>query len=430
MTVEVGERADTRPPRSGRVFRNPPTPGSARAALAHRSYRLVYFGSFASNVGSWAQTVVLAPFAYRLANDSASFAGLTVAAQMGPTLLFATLGGFLANRLNRKALMIGGAATQACFAILLAGVVVQSDPNKALFLLAVFGGGVVNSLTAPTFQAVLPELCGKENLAGAIALNSVQMNGARVIGPIFVAVTHLGVRDVFIFNALTFAFVIIGFARVPLGPTPSSHRHRLLDGFRYSRRNPVASLLLPMLFTFSVISLPYIGQFATVAERVLGLDSTGRTYKWLYGTWGLGACLGALAMGTVLSSFDKRRLIRPGFAAFAVCLALFGVNRSVVLAFPIGFLLGVCYFGTITAMLTVLQQHLSSVMRAPVMAVWFMFYGGTIPIGVLWAGWVMDRWAVEPVILTGALWALALSWAGDVRERSAQWHASADARGG
>jgi MFS family permease len=422
MAVGVGQRVGGSRSRPGAPWRRPPVPGSARASLAHRDYRIVYFGSFASNVGSWAQTVVLAPFAYRLAGDSASFAGLTVAAQMGPTLLFATLGGYLANRLPRKRLMIGGAALQAVFALLLAWVVVQPDPARGLFLLAVFGGGLVNSVTAPTFQAVLPELCGRENLPGAIALNSVQMNGARVIGPILVAVTHLGTRDVFVFNAVTFAFVIMGFALVPIGPTPAGHRHRLLDGFRYARQNPVAARILPMLFTFSVLSLPYIGQFATIAERVIGLDSTRSTYKWLYGTWGLGACLGALLMGTVLARFDKRRMIAPGFALFAVCLALFGLNGSVVLAFPIGFLLGGVYFGTITAMLTVLQQHISSVMRAPVMAVWFMFFGGAIPIGVLWAGWVMDHWAVPPVILAGAAWAMVLAaMARDVPERTERW---------
>ncbi len=235
----------------------------------------------------------------------------------------------------------------------------------------------------------------------------------------------------FIFNALTFAFVILGFSLVRIGPTPAGHRHRLLDGFRYARRNPVASLLLPTLFTFSVLSLPYIGQFAVVAERVIGLDSTKSTYKWLYGTWGLGACLGALMMGTVLVRFDKRRMITPGFAVFGCFLALFGLNGSVVLAFPIGFLLGAAYFGTITAMLTVLQQHISQEMRAPVMAVWFMFYGGTIPIGVLWAGWIMDHWAVQPVILIGAAWALVLSWTSrSVLQRTARWQAEEGAAEG
>jgi MFS family permease len=413
------------PPRP--AGKRPPTPGTARAALAHRDYRIVYFGSFASNIGSWAQTVVLGPYAYRLAQDSAAFAGLTVTAQMGPVLLFATLGGLLANRLPRKRLMITGQAVQALFALILAWVVVQPDPSKPLFLFAVFGGGVTNALTAPTFQAVLPELCGKDNLPGAIALNSVQMNGARVIGPILVAIAHLDVRSVFVFNALTFAFVIAGFAMVPIGPTPASHRHRLLDGFRYSRVNPVASLLLPVLFTFSMISLPYIGQFQTVAERVLGLDATGRTYKWLYGTWGLGACVGALAMATVLAKTDKRRLIRPGFAGFAVFLAAFGFNSSLTLAFPIGFCLGACYFGTVTAMLTVLQQHISAAMRAPVMAIWFMFFGGTVPVGALGGGYLMDHWAVEPVILIGAAWALVLAAVSKTHERTAAWRHSADA---
>jgi MFS family permease len=407
--------------------RKPPTPGSARAALSHRNYRLVYFGSFSSNIGSWAQTVVLGPFAYRLANDSASFAGVSAAAQHLPVLLFATTGGVLANRLPRKQWMICGAVLQACFAMFLAWVVVQPSPSKVLFLLGVAGGGFINAISVPTYQAVLPELCGRENLSGAIALNSVQMNGARVIGPILVALAHLNARNVFIFNAATFLFVIVAYAMVEVPNAKPGPKSRLGDGFRYARSNPVAKVLLPTMASFSLMSLAYIGQFQTVAERVLDMDSTGRMYKWLYGTWGLGACLGALAMATVLAQSDKRKLIRPGFAGFALSLAAFGLNHRVVLAFPIGFVLGVFYFGTVTAMLTVVQQHLSSRFRGPVMALWLMCFGGTIPFAALGGGWLMDRVSPTYVLLGGAAWAAFLAARTNVLDRSEQWRQSEDA---
>jgi MFS family permease len=409
--------------------RKAPTPGTARAALAQRSFRLVYFGSFSSNIGSWAQTVVLGPFAYRLANDSALFGGMAVAAQHLPVFFFATTGGMLANRLPRKKWMISGAIIQACFAMFLAWVVVQPSPSKALFLLAVAGGGMVNALSVPTFQAVLPELCGRENLPGAIALNSVQMNGARVLGPILVAVAHLNARNVFIFNAATFAFVIIAYLLVDVPNAQPGPKSRLGDGFRYARSNPVARLLLPTMASFSLISLAFIGQFQTVAERVLKIDSNGRVYKWLYGTWGLGACLGALAMATVWARVDKRTFIRPGFAGFAVALAMFGFNTRIVLAFPIGFVLGAFYFGTVTAMLTVLQQHMSGRFRGPVMALWLMCFGGMVPFSALAGGALMDRMSPSLVLFGGACWAAVLAARTTVDERSAQWKASDDAAG-
>jgi predicted MFS family arabinose efflux permease len=130
----------------------------------------------------------------------------------------------------------------------------------------------------------------------------------------------------------------------------------------------------------------------------------------LYVVWGTGAFFGALAVGSWLSHIDKRRLIPIGFVGFGVSLAAFALVRSPAPAFPIGFVLGFVYFMTATGMITVLQENLTDTDRGAVMPLWFMSFGGTIPIGNLVAGPAMDHFGAWPVMLVGAAFALFLAW--------------------
>ncbi len=108
----------------------------------------------------------------------------------------------------------------------------------------------------------------------------------------------------------------------------------------------------------------------------------------LYACFGLGAALGAITVGTVFAHRSKVKLIRPGFVAFAIVLALFALLREAAPAYPVSALLGYVYFVVITSLSTVLQEHLEDSQRGRVMALWIMGFGGTVPLGVLVAGWV------------------------------------------
>jgi predicted MFS family arabinose efflux permease len=119
---------------------------------------------------------------------------------------------------------------------------------------------------------------------------------------------------------------------------------------------------------------------------------------------------GALAVGTVFATQDKRTTARRGFLLFAVALSLFASAPNVPLAFVTGFLLGTTYFSTTTALMTVLQSRLELQVRARVLSLWFMAFGGTIPIGNIIFGPVMDAIGARPVLYFGAAWALFLSW--------------------
>jgi len=166
------------------------------------------------------------------------------------------------------------------------------------------------------------------------------------------------------------------------------------------------------MFLFSMVCLPYIGLFPSVARLNSGIDTEGNEYRMLFIIWGLGAFLGALSVGTLLSAIDTRRLVPFGFAGFAVSLGAFAMMSDVRMAYPIALALGFVHFMTPTALSSVFQQNLADNERASVMPLWFMVFGGTVPLGILIGGPIMDSFGARPVLLLGAVFALFLArWA-------------------
>jgi MFS family permease len=395
-------------------------PGSARAAFAHRDFRRMWIGSFASNIGTWMQTVVLGSYAYRLTGSAWAVAVLTFA-QLGPLLLLSIVGGYLADAVDRKKLLIGLQASQGVLSLTLAGIVATIDrPSLGLLFAVVLAIGTANALNAPAWSAVLPHLVGRDDLPGAISLNSTMVNGTRVVGPAIAGVLYpvLGAAAIFTINAFTYlaliaALLLIRFPVIPR--TAETGLARLTGGFRAAKANPVVGRILVALPLFSFFCLPFIGLFPALVEKDLGLDSKSLAYGLLYASFGLGAMIGSLSIGTVFVAVDKRVLVRVGFVGFAVMLFLFGLLREPALAFPVVFVLGAFYFGSTTSMLTVLQLEVTDDVRGRVMALWFMGFGGTVPFGGLAFGPVLDATSGTVVLTVGAVVALALAAWVDLR---------------
>jgi predicted MFS family arabinose efflux permease len=242
-----------------------------------------------------------------------------------------------------------------------------------------------------------------------------------VVGPIVVAVLRsagVSIAEIFLINAITYLFVVAALARTnvprPVVVAQAAGWRQLTAGVNIARANKPVWRLLVTLFTFSLLSLPYVGLFPAVVRLNFGVEKGSTTYEWLYATWGLGASCGGLAIGTVFVGSDKRSLIRWGFAAFAVFLALFAVGRTPLHAFLSGAFLGFAYFGTTTSMNTVLQSRLADHERGRVMALWFMAFGGTVPLGNLLFAPLIDAIGARWVLLGGAAWAMFLAWWCDV----------------
>lgn len=394
--------------------------GSARAALSYPGFRRMWMGSFASNVGSWMQNVVLPAYVFAR-TGKASVVGLLVFAQLGPLLILSIPAGVIADRFDRRKWLVLMQVVQMAFSVALA-VLAAGDAAIWMLFLAQLGVGVGNALNAPAWSAMLPTLVRREDLSGAISLNSTMINGSRVVGPIIAALlSQVGVTtaQIFVVNAVTYLFVVFALLGIVL-PQPIAVPHekgwrQFSSGLRLAKSSPVSSRLLLSLTSFSFFSLPYVGLFAAVAELNFGIITRSAQYKWLYATWGLGAALGGLAIGTVFVNWDKRRLIRLGFGAFAMMLAAFALAREPIGAFVTGFLLGIAYFGTTTSMMTIMQSRLADHERGRVMALWFMAFGGTVPLGNMVFGPVIDAIGARWVLLGGAAWALFLAWWCDIR---------------
>ena len=391
------------------------TPGSIRAALSSRPFRLMFIGSFMSSVGSWMQNVVLPAYIYHR-TGRASFVGLFIFAQLGPMLLFSIPGGVFADRFDRRKWLIFAQSVQLTFSLLLFPLVAR-DATIWMIFFAQFGVGVGNALNAPAWSASLPTLVPPSDLQGAISLNSTVINGSRVLGPVIVAVLTswgLTTSQVFLVNAFTYLFVIAALLRVRLPQiTPIASEpgwRQLTTGFKIAYERAEIRRLLLSIFSFAFLSLPFVGLFPAVASMNFGIDERSSAYRWLYATWGFGAALGGLAIGTVFVNSDKRKVVQSGFISFAAALLLFALSRTPLQAFIVGFFLGIAYLVTTTSMLTILQSRLAPNERGRVMALWFMAFGGTVPIGNLIFGPVIDSFGARWVLFGGAAWALYLAW--------------------
>jgi MFS family permease len=368
-----------------------------------------------SNIGTWMQNLAL-PAYIDDRTGSAKIVSLLVFAQLGPLLLLAIPGGIIAGRYNLQRYLLAMQWVQLVFSLVLAAIVSVDGPIWALFL-AQTAIGVGNALNAPAFQASVPMLVDRRDLAGAISLNSTQLNGSRVAGPAIaalLAIWGVSTSQIFIINAATYLFLIISLFMVQIpdirsAPTETGWR-RALSGVNIAKSRRVLSRLLISMTAFSLFCLIYVGLFSSVARLNFGISPVGSTYRWLYAVWGLGALVGALATGTFLSQYHRPTIIRWGFVGFAIALAIFASIESVTWAFPVGFVLGLFYFMTANAMVTVFQQNLRDNERVTVMPLWFMSFGGTVTIGGLLAGPIIDAIGARWVLFFGALFALFLAW--------------------
>jgi MFS family permease len=387
--------------------------GTAAAALRHRNFRIVYVGTFASNIGTWMQNVMLGAYGLALTH-SGFYVGLLYFGQLGPLLFLSMIGGLLADRVDRRRLLVSMQVVQGALSFALAFVAWSTRPSHVLIVVIVFAIGVANALGAPGLSAILPTLVPTEDLAGAVSLTSVQMNLSRVIGPVIglFIYTRLEAGPVFAINAVTYIFAVIGlvwasYPRHAAAPGTARVEHRLLSGLRIARADPVLRYVLLTLFSFSFFSVTFVGILPVVAEYNLGV--TGGLYGLLYATFGVGAAAGAFTVG---SAFVARRskvaLLRPGFVAFAILLAGFGLLRNVPAAFVVLCGVGYTYFLVITCLSSILQRQLLDEERGRVMALWIMLFGGTVPLGVLVAGPFAKSYSTV-VLLVGAVWALVLA---------------------
>ncbi len=398
---------------------------AVRAALANRDYRTMWLSSLGSTVGTWMQNVILAAYVYNVTR-SAWLVSLVGFCNLVPQLRFANFGGIIADMYSRKKLIFWLSLEQMIGSLAIAWIVRTTDFSRPALLLAVFAVGTGAALQGPVFLAVTPSLVPKEHLAGAISLNSVSMNVSRVVGPAIGAVLYvwIGASWVFVLNAATYLIIMVGvtYVKVPVFERRhgESKLDRLVGGFKYVRNDPVVLRAMITVFLFSLFCMPFVVLYPALASTDWGVSTKSTLYGLLYATFGLGAVVGALSVGTFLSGRKIENVLRGSFVMFGISLATYITIDSPALAFPIGFLLGFFYFAVVTSLSTIFQSRLDHAIRGRVSAVWMMCFGGTVPVAGLLAGWIVSHSTVNTVVYFGAAFALFLAWYADLRPPEAK----------
>ena len=210
--------------------------------------------------------------------DRPAFVGVAIFMQLGPLLVLSIPAGVLADKVSKQKLQLAMQSISAALTLCLAFLVAQNAALVAIFgiQLAI---GIANALNAPAFQASMPLLVHRQDLPGAISLNSAMINGSRVMGPVLAAVLAaigMSTAQIFTVNAATYVFFIIALLIVRMpdvrGKFSEVGWRRLLTGFHIVRERQVLSRLLLGMFLFSLFCLPFVGLFPSIAELNFGFD--------------------------------------------------------------------------------------------------------------------------------------------------------------
>jgi MFS family permease len=389
------------------------------AALSVPNYRRYAAGQAISLTGSWMQMTAQAWLVLTLTHSSTAL-GAIIALQALPVLLLAPYGGVIADRIDKRRLMIAlqgamGLQALALGVLTVTGVVQVWEIGVLAALL-----GLNNAFENPSRQSFILELVGPEHLRNAVTLNSVLVNVARSVGPAIagILIATVGTGECFIVNAASFVAVVASLAsmdRRALNPTTPTLRERgqLREGFRYVRSHRELALPLMMMGVVGCLTYEFSVSLPVMASRGLHVGATG--FGFMTAAMGVGAVAG----GLVVAARGKTGLRPLVLAATAFGAALTLATLAPNLAFEL-IALALAGAASISFMATgnsTLQLSAEPSMRGRVMALWFVAFQGSTPIGGPVVGWVLAVAGARAGLGLGALACLAVAGAGALARR-------------
>lgn len=403
-TLESEAQAQT-PPVQGRLART-------FSALRYRDFRYVWLGAFTSTTGTWMQTVAQGWVVLSMTN-SALLLGVDGFLATGPMLVFSLFGGVVADRVERRKIMLFSQYLQMAFALILAALLWSGNVKVWHIFLLSFLTGSAQSFSGPAYISLLPLLVKREDMPNAIAMNSMQFNLARVIGPILagLALAAWGAAICFALNGVSFLAVIIALLLIrspdvkDAGAPKGGILDEMKDGFRFVAGRPTLLLLTFLAFAGTFLGMPIVTFLPVVAKSIFGLGAKG--YAWMMTTYGLGSVTGAVLVAATAHAARKGRVALLLQLAFAVLLVGFAVSRSLPISLVIAFFSGACIVGVIALYSSLVQLTTSDDMRGRVMSIFMLAFRGGMPLGNLIAGYVAQRWSISTALgVNGVLLAI------------------------
>jgi MFS family permease len=396
----------------------PPTErrGLARlaSALASRNFRLLWFANILSTSGTWMQKVAQ-NWLVLTVGGSPFYLGLDGFLGELPILLLTLVGGVIADRHDRRKLLIGSQAAQLTCAFTLAALVYW-DAIRIWHVLALsFTAGVAQAFGGPAYQSLLPALVPRRDLPNAVALNSIQFNLSRILGPLVAAVTlaSVGMAACFALNGLSFFIVIAALLRLDLAPKLDAPRRSIVDemrtGLAYVRARPAIVELTLLGFLTTLLALPLQTLLPVMAREVFGQGVEG--YSRLMICSGMGAVLGALVVAWRgrYEHMGRTALVVQG--VLAVLIMLFAGTRALPVSYALLFAASVALIILTSTAVSLAQLAAPDEMRGRVMSIFMVAFRGGMPLGSLAFGSLASATSAPTALTTaGALLGLVSIW--------------------
>ena len=376
---------------------------------------MLWFGAVTSSIGTWMQEVALNWLIVTLTGTaSAFFLGLDTFLGEAPILLFTLIGGVVADRRDRRHVLLVSQFVQMGVAFSLVGLVYFEHVAIWHVLVLSVVTGVAQAFGGPAYQSLLPSLVNKEHLPNAVALNSIQFNTARVIGPLLAGLTLAawGMVACFGLNGLSFLAVIASLLSLHIRPTPSARRsmtEELKSGFAFVRSQPIIIALTVLASAATFLANPLLTFLPLFARDVFRGDVA--QYTKLMAFAGGGAVTGALVVAWLGRFKHMGRTLLTILCVFGLLIVAFSLTRVFWLSALLLFVSGSCLTMTFAMLNSLVQLIAPNEMRGRVMSIYMMAFRGGMPIGSLVAGWFANMTSAPTVLaVNGALLTLVGLW--------------------
>lgn len=382
------------------------------AAFAIHNFRLYFGGQVVSVSGAWMQRVAQAWLVLEITGSGAAVGAIT-AVQFLPILILATRGGLVADRMDKRRLLYLTQSLAATIALTL-GVLVLTDIVELWMVFALaLALGLVGSVDNPTRHSFVMEMVGRSRLANAVALNSVLVNSARVVGPAIggLLIVTVGIGWCFVINAVTYLVFItaISFMRdddIERPDPERKQRGQLRDALRYVGQNPVLRATLVMSAVIGIFSYEFEVVLPLLARFTFGGDAD--TFGSMFAAMGIGAVFGGLYVAT--RGRTSPRAILAAASAMAISIGATAVAPNVWVAHITLVVVGLSASAFLTLSNSVLQLESEPRMRGRVVGMRATAVLGARPIGAPIVGWIGEYLGPRYALGVGAVAALVVAW--------------------
>jgi MFS family permease len=372
----------------------PARPGlrDALVAFRYRNFTLFWVGALLSNSGTWVQNVTI-PFVIFQITGSPLWVGVTSFLQFLPVVVMSPLGGSIADRFDRKAVLIVTQSAQLVVALLLWAAWVTDHRSIGVIIVLVGASGLITGINIPSWQAFVSQLVPREVLLNAVTLNSTQFNASRFFGPAIggLVLAYLGVAWAFLINAISFMAVIAALLLIQLPRFVAQRAGRrpavlaqFRDSIRYSRARPGILACFIAVVALGALGSPMVQLFIVFARDVFHVDDV--SYGMLGAALGLGSILAAPFVAGPGSGWRRSRLVEVAMLAYGLAVVCFGLAPVFGVAVVALLVAGAGYLALASTLNTTIQLQVDEAMRGKVLAVYVLLLTAALPIGSLIQG--------------------------------------------